>query len=38
MHDVGAGTHRDEAGKRTGSTEVLQAIARALNLALDDIV
>ncbi|MCA9973062.1 MAG: helix-turn-helix transcriptional regulator [Anaerolineales bacterium] len=27
-----------EAGKRTGSTEVLQAIARALNLALDDIV
>lgn len=27
-----------EAGKRAGSTEVLMAIAKALNLALDDIV
>lgn len=27
-----------EAGKRTGTTEVLQAIAEALNLSLDDIV
>ncbi len=27
-----------ETGKRTGSTEVLQAIAQALNLTLDDIV
>lgn len=27
-----------ETGKRTGSMEVLQAIARALNLTLDDLV
>ncbi len=27
-----------ESGKRTGTTEVLSAIARALNLSLDDIV
>ena len=27
-----------ETGKRTGKTAVLQAIARALNLALDDVV
>ncbi|MCA9933195.1 MAG: helix-turn-helix domain-containing protein [Ardenticatenaceae bacterium] len=27
-----------ETGKRTGSTEVLQAIAKAMNLTLDDIV
>ena len=27
-----------ETGKRTGTAEVLQAIARALNLSLDDIV
>jgi DNA-binding XRE family transcriptional regulator len=27
-----------ETGKRTGSMEVLQAIARALNLKLDDLV
>ncbi|MEJ2304678.1 MAG: helix-turn-helix transcriptional regulator [Anaerolineales bacterium] len=27
-----------EAGKRTGSTEVLMAIAKALNVSLDDLV
>lgn len=27
-----------EAGKRTGSTEVLLAIAKALNMSLDDVV
>ena len=27
-----------ESGKRTGSTEVLNAIAKALNLTLDDLV
>jgi len=27
-----------ESGKRTGTTEVLSAIAKALNLSLDDIV
>ncbi len=27
-----------ETGKRTGTTEVLKAIAEALNLSLDDIV
>lgn len=27
-----------ETGKRTGTTEVLQSIAEALNLSLDDIV
>ena len=27
-----------ESGKRTGTTEVLSAIAKALNLTLDDIV
>jgi transcriptional regulator with XRE-family HTH domain len=27
-----------EAGKRTGSTELLAAVAQALNVTLDDIV